>query len=411
MRKNYILLTVLSAFLCSLTQKSIAQTILAPGDIAFTGYNAYDNVKSSFSFVILRPGGIAANTIINFTDNGWNTAASPAGFGTAEGTLTWTAPALPAFSEVSVTVTGAVVNITGGGSASSAGDFILSQAGDQVLAYQGSTAAPVFISGIHMNSEISSFGQSASSYATWDVVGGTSWTYTQNRSALPPGLTTGTNAVMGVLTPGVLNSERDNGIYMCANSSAVSIAELRTKLNTPANWQLENQALTPFPLPTGCSYGLSLPVTFGPVQAAVSDGSLLVQWSTVSEQNCDHFDVEISGDGVEFTRAGTVASRSAEGHSSAVINYELSIRQPAANRALALSAAAFLGFLLLIRRRNRQQLLLTMIAGSTMLSLVSCQKGDAAVDVPEGSVLYVRIAQVDTDGTVAYSRIVKVTGE
>ncbi len=113
-----------------------------PGSIAFLGFQT--NAPDGFAFVNLQV--LAPNTVINFTDNGWDGSALFAN----ENTLTWTSPVtnLPAGSVMYIynslndegildgpgTVSGALPN--------------LSASGDQLLAYTGSSAAPTFVAAI-----------------------------------------------------------------------------------------------------------------------------------------------------------------------------------------------------------------------------------------------------------------------
>uniref|UniRef100_UPI002930B7C6 MBG domain-containing protein n=1 Tax=Pedobacter nototheniae TaxID=2488994 RepID=UPI002930B7C6 len=238
-----------------------AQTALVAGDIAFTGYvsNLSGGVLGNeFSFVILRTGGISATTTINFTDNGWNSLTSS--LGTAEGTLTWTSTtALAQFTEVRINIDaagGALENLSAGSVSAISAPFILSQAGDQVLAYQGTSVSPTFISGIQMNSEIQSGGNSASTSVNWDVLSATGWPFASSRSAIPPGLTSGVSALWAVI-----GSEFDNAIFNCVNSTASSLANLKTKLFDPVNWRLENPGTSGiyFSTPSGCTYAIASP--------------------------------------------------------------------------------------------------------------------------------------------------------
>ena len=96
-------------------------TILVPGDIAIIHYNSTG--ADAFSFVFLHA--VEAGTSINFTDQGWQAAG---GFRPGEGTVTYTAP--------TAIVAGTIVTPTG---------LDLDDAGDQIIAYQGSEASPTIL--------------------------------------------------------------------------------------------------------------------------------------------------------------------------------------------------------------------------------------------------------------------------
>lgn len=410
MKKSYLFMIVTFLVFGGIN-KGYAQPLLA-GDIAFVGYNAINsnNNESSFTFVVLKTGGIANNTIINFTDNGWNTALSPAALGTAEGIIQWKSTgALSQFAQVTIKATGQASSVlsasAGNVSYSGPGLFILSVGGDQVLAFQGTAASPTFIAGIHMNSEILSGTQLASTYAGWDNIGGTSWSYIQTRSALPPGLTTGVNAIMGLLSPGTNGAEFDNGIVKCTATSAGSLATLRAQLNNPNNWDLKNEGLVPYPLPTTCAFSIALPVSFGPATASVQNGVLQVNWTTESEKQSDHFDVEASVDGLAFHKIGSVASKAAAGNEATELHYQFEIDLQSENALLGAGMASILGLIIAAgRRRITVQALLTLAC--IVLIIASCSK-EASVPVDKDKELYIRIRQVDQDGTIQYSKVFK----
>ncbi len=200
---------------------------LSPGDIAITGFN-FDN-PDEFSFVALT--NIPNGEVIYFTDNGWLNTGS---FRGGEGTVTWTnntGAAITCGTEIVIDATNATVNI---GSITISGAFALSSSGDQILAYQGTSASPTFIFAI--NSEGTGWQTNATS---------------ANTSAIPTGLTNGTNAIA--------LAETDNAIYNCSVTfNAPSI--LAAVCNT-ANWNSSNS--TRFTLPPGCGFtcGACTPLT------------------------------------------------------------------------------------------------------------------------------------------------------
>lgn len=295
MKKNIYLYSIL-LLICCLglgAMRVNAQTTLVAGDIAFTGYNCNDGAggaANQVSFVILRAGGVASGTQLHLTDNGYNPVTP--GLTTSEGDVTITInTALPQFTEVYVKVAAGGnsidactyknnlgVFVSTNISAAVSGFFILSQAGDQVIAFQGSLASPTYISGIHMNNETTGAAlQPPSAAATWDVIaaanGPTGWIMSQARSAIPPGLTNGTNAIMAVTTPGVVNAEKDNAAFNCSASIGSSAADLRTKINTVTNWTIQD--VTPFAVPTACNYSVATPpaVTGQPANATACVGT------------------------------------------------------------------------------------------------------------------------------------------
>jgi hypothetical protein len=231
-----------------------AQTTLSAGDIAFTGYNSNNGgvLQNDFSFVLLT--NISAGTTINFTDNGYKIAGTNA-LNTTEGTLVWTSTtAMARYTQVYIQVSQAgnsIVGLSAGSIAGGFSNFILSQAGDQILAYQGSSASPTFISGIHMNSDAS-----IATQAGWDnMIAAT--TLTQNRSDVPPGLTSGVNCLAPDQNIGT--SEKDNAVYNCTGSVGASVASIRTAINNPANWSVQD--VTAYTIPPSCTFSTASPLS------------------------------------------------------------------------------------------------------------------------------------------------------
>lgn len=183
MKKNYLSLIV---FLCALVS---GYGQVNTGDLAFVQYNA----DGAEVIKLLVFNDIAAGESIDITDNGWLNTGS---FRGGEGIFNYTVPA--------------------GGH--SCGDIItidlsnvaLSASGDQLIVYQGSTIITA------INSEGAGVWQA-------DAV-------SANTSALPTGLTNGTNAV-------ALN-EIDNAMYNGILTG--DIATLRAAIHDNTNWIGDN---------------------------------------------------------------------------------------------------------------------------------------------------------------------------
>jgi hypothetical protein len=306
-----------------------AQNNLAAGDIAFVSYQSdkdltnmdiaggYTKITDRFSIVVLKSGGLAAGTVIYFTDNGWN--ASTANFisGLSEGFIQWTVPAggIAFGKEVFFISTyntpamnwGAYLNEGGTSSAgtvttvSGTNYMELSTAGDQILAYQtGPTAGPAdvynsttrrFITAVHANVE-----PGVTTYAAWDgntPAGG-------NQSSIPPGLTNGVNAILlsqtSLPVSTVGSGEYDNAKYGGTGSDCTP-ATLAVNINNSANLVLNNNAFATGSTSNHATYTLTgvnissqpnnitacsgLPATFG--TTASGGGSVSYQWQSGSD--------------------------------------------------------------------------------------------------------------------------------
>ena len=206
------------------------QTTLLPGDIAFLGVNTDGNIDD-FDFVLLTP--VTAGTIVNFTDCGWNHGT---GFNTSypESHIAWTT------SNVLTPGTVITVNTNNGNSIPTAsigtisGDkMLISIAGDQISAYQGTMANPTFIAAIDFN-------QNSATQPGTDFDGGST---TNSTTALPDGLTIGLNALH--IYQNSTFAEQDNSRYKGTLATG-SKAELLKAINSRLNWDTND--VTPFTL-------------------------------------------------------------------------------------------------------------------------------------------------------------------
>lgn len=109
-------------------------TALAAGDIAFLQYDS-DN-PDKFTFITLVD--LAAGTVINFTDNGFASATTGR---TGEGFLTFTVPNGTTYTAGTVFTWTSAMTVTGTPWSSGAPtNFSFNAGGDQLFAFQGSTA-------------------------------------------------------------------------------------------------------------------------------------------------------------------------------------------------------------------------------------------------------------------------------
>lgn len=150
-----------------------------------------------------------------------------------------------------------------------------------------------------------------------------------------------------------------------------------------------------------------LPVDFGDIKAVVKSGQLTVSWTTLSETNNDHFEIEASTDGVKFVSIG-------EAHSQANSGQE---RHYSFSRNLSSFAGIFsltlLGCVISFTGKRQRGF---RIAGGTifiilLVGLVACNKYDTAIGGETNSDLYIRIKQVDVNGDYKYSKMIKAIKE
>lgn len=150
-----------------------------------------------------------------------------------------------------------------------------------------------------------------------------------------------------------------------------------------------------------------LPVTFTSFSASLSkSGILKADWATASEANNSHFILQSSQDGKTW-RDVARKEAAANGKNGANYNIEVNIG------TISLAGFGLLGILLL-PFSNRRYRILALFALIAIVG-VSCAKNNdinnLALDNTKGasnSTLYVRLAQVDKNGTTTYSETIVV---
>jgi predicted extracellular nuclease len=216
MKLFYLKITVFLAFL--LSNSVFSQTTLSAGDIAIVGVNC-DSPKQ-FSFVVLVD--IQAATQIYFTDSG---VLSDGTFRANEGALLYTAPNdLSAGKRITYSDTAADFTAANDTNVGTNG-FNLSTSGDQIIAFGGSTASPIFLFALQTNSNV--FQAEATN---------------SNTSALPPGLTVGINAVAVGAGAGD-GDEYDNSAYNLSVTTG-NKATLLAAIADQTKWDGTNSFIT-----------------------------------------------------------------------------------------------------------------------------------------------------------------------
>ncbi|MGE9313233.1 hypothetical protein ACLOAU_16405 [Niabella sp. CJ426] len=151
----------------------------------------------------------------------------------------------------------------------------------------------------------------------------------------------------------------------------------------------------------------ALPVAFETVEASVSGNQLYVQWSTLSEVNNDHFDVEVSSNGNNFYKIGeSVSSKAANGNSDSILGYSFTHTITASTFAAGVFAALFLTIPMLSQRRKSRKWMTVTLALLLTVATYSCSKQDV-ISTPGGDKPLVRIVQVNKDGTKSYSKTIR----
>jgi len=215
-RSLYVTLAV--ALLAIALAAPSARAALAPGDIAIIGMNT-DN-PDTLAFVALV--NLPAGEEIRFTDSGWLAANA---FRANEGGIKYTVPAggVAAGTVVSVeftyassvyTFTPAENWVGDDGAGVGTGGRQLATNGDQILAYQGDPASPTFLFALNVEGAEGIWQADATS---------------ANTSALPQGLTNGTNCVAVV--------EARNVRYKLTALRSGAAADVLAAISDKANWE------------------------------------------------------------------------------------------------------------------------------------------------------------------------------
>ncbi|SDC34357.1 choice-of-anchor Q domain-containing protein [Niabella drilacis] len=150
-------------------------------------------------------------------------------------------------------------------------------------------------------------------------------------------------------------------------------------------------------------YDAALPVLFGRFSAVLKNGQLIVNWRTESETGNDHFLIQVSADGKNWKTVQTVTSKAPGGNSNTGLDYSNAI--PLTGLSLGV------GFLLLGAMTGRRRRYIPAIAmfGISMLAF-SCSKQDIFKHIDNGR-LFVRIVQVDKNGTERVSKVIQAVRE
>lgn len=217
----------------------MGQTTLTAGDIAIVMLN--NNVNPmTWAWVPLVD--ISAGTTIYFTDDGWDDITGA--FGYDQATLSANNDDLLTFVTTSSIPKGTVISVSGSTFSPSYGTvsflgvaFPNSSSGDQIFAFQGTFASPVFIAGLHANYNSSN----TNTTTHWDNTNNAAlFTINLAGSTLPTGtngLVDGTSAVS--LYYG--GTEVDYAYYSGATMTGTK-TELLAAINNRLNWTSKNVA-------------------------------------------------------------------------------------------------------------------------------------------------------------------------
>lgn len=140
----------------------------------------------------------------------------------------------------------------------------------------------------------------------------------------------------------------------------------------------------------------SLPVNFGGISASLDEDELTVQWVTLYELRNTHFELEITTDGISFSKFADVKSKAPGGSSDIVLQYEH--KTPKSNDSLTVSAGFLLALLAgtFMNKKKRLIMLIAMVTATCLLG--ACNKEPISLVDETEKKLFVRITQVEQNG-------------
>lgn len=199
-------------------------------------------------------------------------------------------------------------------------------------------------------------------------------------------------------------------------STAVDILDINNPAIYPLNTDAADNGVGGMDLitVTGAFYDPTapapLPVSFGTVDASIANNNLTVNFTTEKEANNSHFNIEASLDGTNFKSIGLIDSKAKDGNSDIVISYQYNT---SASDFMGIGGVAGAAVLLvlaltLVSRKNKSLRVPTYIIAAISLvgSVVACSKSGKDVNPKESKKVWVRVVQIDKDGTKSYSKVV-----
>ncbi|MFT3903674.1 MAG: hypothetical protein QM727_10890 [Niabella sp.] len=161
---------------------------------------------------------------------------------------------------------------------------------------------------------------------------------------------------------------------------------------------------------TGINFGIqnpALPIGWGSFSANIVNNQFQILWSTLYEQNNSYFEIETSTNGTHFVKVGTVQSKAINGNSDMPVDYEFTIDL---SQGFPIAIASILPIALLsLAFRRRQKWFFATVAIITTASIIgtsSCAKKEIS-DVQNGTNIFVRLKQVNKDGSFEYSKAIQ----
>jgi|GEM_PF-462644 len=156
------------------------------------------------------------------------------------------------------------------------------------------------------------------------------------------------------------------------------------------------------PVNAGLSAGLES------VMAVISQDQMTVRWESLQEQNCAYYDIELSRDGRHFTKVGRVNSSAEPGVSGTKLHYTFTL--PVNHMPSGLLSLLGFGLVAGFAFKRRRSLVPLSLLFICSLVHFSCKR-NSLLSVEEPSKLYLRITQVNENGSSGASETVLVVNK
>lgn len=144
-------------------------------------------------------------------------------------------------------------------------------------------------------------------------------------------------------------------------------------------------------------------VELGSLNAFIKNEQLQIDWNTVSETNNAEFIIDISTTGVDgWKTIGVVKSKAENGNSTAGMDYSYNI---SLSSALGMLAMTLLFGLFIPVGNKRKRIGLTLLAIAMTIGYYSCEKSQLTGETTIGEKIFVRLSQIDKDGTTKVLKI------
>ncbi|MGE9313489.1 hypothetical protein ACLOAU_17695 [Niabella sp. CJ426] len=198
---------------------------------------------------------------------------------------------------------------------------------------------------------------------------------------------------------GNLLMSADDGIYFIdqttVNQPSTGFVHASKVYHTANSATIRDLASLYYPSQT------ALPVMLEEINASVRSGHLNVNWTTLSETNNSHFDIELSRDGETFFKIGSIVSKAIEGNSDKKLNYLFSAPFEKLSEILLLSLSSSFFF-----NRKKSKLLLGLIF-IVIICAIGCKKSHQ-IHLNDERNWFVRVVQVDLNAKRQYSKIIAI---